>query len=258
MGSKNCTDMLRKLIREIIAEPLSSGSKFVVKSDEGNSFLLKSNGNMPWTKNISNDLQAFSVYKIHKTDEDKVDPIQIIKSLKEPSKKGNIKIPTGTIGQILEKSSDISSNWLKDLHIDLVTTPQSSKTLAVRFGKLMSQKLGTKFLPAGTLKNFDVAEISPDLPASYSERSKSGLQKSLNRLKSSEKKELHKHFHPRDRKFVKNWQQPRETGSDLSGLRILLVDDVLSDGNTFREMSNVLSDIGAEVVGCLTLFKTNN
>lgn len=246
--------LLIEYINEIIVEPTTNG--FKVKPDEGENFLLKTNGAHPWIKGITKDLKCFSIYKVDKKDGDHVDPIEIIKSLKYPIVKSKTNIPQGTINQILEKCVEISSPWFNDFNIDVVTTPQSSKTLSVKFGKMISDKLSTKFVPSGTVKDLENSKISKELP-NYSQKSISGLNKSLERMKLSQNKDLHKHFLPRDRKFVTNWQKTRNSNLFQPNTNILLVDDVISDGSTLLEMSNVLKELNVNIVGCLTIFKTS-
>lgn len=251
---KNFTKLLTEYINEVIAQP--SGDSFVVKSDEGNNFVLKSNGSQPWIKSLGGGLSCFSVYKMTKTENDVVDPVSIIKSLKAPTSKESLKVPRGTVDQILQKGVELCVPWLEDLDVNIVTTPQSSKTLSVKFGKMISQNLGTKFVPAGTMKDLESAKISSELPSSYSEKSTSGLTRSLERMKSSKSKDLNKHFRPRDRKFITNWQKIRDEDQFEQGSNVLLVDDVISDGATMLEMTRTLKKMGVNVVGCITLFKT--
>ena len=157
----------------------------------------------------------------------------------------------------MEKSVEICVPWLEGLEFDTVSTPQSSKTLGIRFGKKIADRLGKRFIPSGTLKDLGSAKIKSELPPSYSEKSVKGLQRSLERMKSAEQGTLQKHFMPRDRKFIEDWQKTREFGDLKEGNKVLLVDDVLSDGSTLREMSRVLTESGVSVAGCLTLFRTN-
>lgn len=251
----NYKKLLIEYINEIIIEPTPSG--FKIGHAEGENFLLKTNGTHPWIKGITKDLKCFSIYKVDKKDGDFIDPIQIIKSLKDPTIKSKTNIPQGTINQILEKCVEISSPWFTDFNIDVVTTPQSSKTLSVKFGKMISDKLSAEFIPAGTIKDLENSKISDELPNNYSQKSILGLNKSLERMKSSQNKDLHKHFLSRDRKFITNWQKTRNSNLFQPNTNVLLVDDVISDGSTLREISNVLKTLNINIVGCLTIFKTS-
>ena len=228
----------------------------MVKSDEGSNFILKSNGLQPWIKGLGGGLRCFSVYKMSKTENDIVDPVKIIKSLKNPTSKDSLVVPRGTVNQILQKSTDLCIPWLKDLNIDIITTPQSSKTLSMKFAKMISKNLDKKFIPAGTVKDLESARISSDIPASYSAKSISDLNRSLAKMKMSKSQELHKHFRPRDRKFITDWQKIRANDQFEQGKNVLLVDDVISDGATMLEMANVLKKLGVNVVGCITMIKT--
>ena len=245
----NFTKLLREYINEIALD-----SRGRLTSDDGKNFVLKPNGG-PWIKSLTNSLRCYSVYKTVESGD--VDPLTIVRSMKDPIGKTSIKIPKGTIDEILQKSVNVCVPWLEGMEIDVVTTPQSSKTLSIRFGKKVAESLGKRFVPAGTLKDLGSAKIKSELPPSYSEKTVRGLQKSLERMKSSEQGTLQKHFRPRDRKFIEDWQKTRELGELKEGNRVLLVDDVVSDGSTLREMGRVLLDSGMDVVGCLTLFSTN-
>ncbi len=168
MHVKNFSNLLIEYINEVVAE--LSRNIFVIKSDEGNNFILKKNGSQPWIKRLGKELRCFSVYKMIKTKNDIINPINIIKLLKAPTTKDSLKVPKGTIDLILQKSVELCVPWLKDLNIEIVTTPQSSKTLSVKFGKMISEKLGAKFVPAGTIKDLKSAKISNELPNSYSKK----------------------------------------------------------------------------------------
>jgi adenine/guanine phosphoribosyltransferase-like PRPP-binding protein len=248
-------ELLREYINEIVID-----SRGKLGSNDGNNFILKSNG--PWIKALGGGLRCYSIYRTVKTGD--VDPIEIIRSIKNPLQKTSVKIPKGMIDEILEKGVEKCVPWIEGLEFDIVTTPQSSKTLGIRFGKKIAERLDKQFIPSGTLKDLDSAKIKSELPASYSEKSVKGLERSLERMKEKSpdgiKKPgegtLQKHFRPRDRKFIQDWQKTRDLGNLKEGNRVLLVDDVLSDGTTLGEMSRVLRESGVIVVGCLTLFRT--
>jgi hypothetical protein len=250
MSSSFFTDLLKEYINEIKLD-----SRGRLSSEEGENFVLKSGGKEPWIKGITSNLKCLSVYRATSTSE--IDPVQIIKSMKNPRGKLGIEIPKGTIDEIIEKSVDICLPWLSTIQFDTITTPQSSKTLSIRFAKTISEKTGKKFIPSGTLKDLGSAVID-ELPASYSEKSASGLKKSLERMKSSEDRNLQKHFLPRDRKFIRNWQKIRNASDFSKSSNVLLVDDVVSDGSTFVEMERVIRSLGMKVSGCLTIFRTGS
>ena len=126
----------------------------------------------------------------------------------------------------------------------------------MKFAKMISKNLDKKFIPAGTVKDLESARISSDIPASYSAKSISDLNRSLAKMKMSKSQELHKHFRPRDRKFITDWQKIRANDQFEQGKNVLLVDDVISDGATMLEMANVLKKLGVNVVGCITMIKT--
>lgn len=251
----NYTGLLKEYINEVAIE--LSGESYKVISGDGENFLLKSNGGKLWEKSIPGEIKCFSVYKAITT-ESSIDPVQIIKAIKDPVKKGKLKVPQGTVQQILDKSVGICLPHLKSMNLDVVTTPESSKSLAVKFAKLISENLGVRFVPAGTVKDMTSARLSGDLPTSYGEKSISGLRRSLERMKTSQDKNLHKHFYSRDRKFVADWQKARDVSKFSQGERILLVDDVLSDGSTLAEMKRALSDLDINVVAGITLFRTGS
>jgi len=258
MEKNDCTKLLIEYITEIVAVAEPNNNYFTIKSEEGKNFVLKANGGHPWIKGLSQDLKCFSVYKMIKFIDDKVDPVQIIKSLKNPGLKDSLRVSKGTMNQILQKGVEVSTPWFAGMNIEVVTTPQSSKTLSVKFAKSIAEKIGAKFVPAGTIKDLESAKISDNLPITYSTKTISGLNKSLTRMKSSKDKDLHKHFLPRDRKFITNWQKLRKEDEFLNGMNVLLVDDVISDGATLFEMSNILKKSKVNIVGCITLFKTGD
>jgi len=255
MNDQIYTSILKELIREVLAEP-QDGS-FVVTSDSSDQFLLKRNGGSPWRKKIGNTMCA-SVYRVVRSDGDEVDPIQVIKALKEPTQKGNIKVPSGTIDQILDEAVELIGGWYSGENIDFITTPQSSKTLSIRFAKKISEEIHSKFIPSGTVKDLENARISSNLPSSYQPKTIRSLERSLERMKRSKSKDLHTHFRPQDRKFITNWQRIR-SGADIKlDTNALIVDDVISDGATMTEMVRTLTEFGVNVVGCITLFRTGS
>ncbi len=75
-------------------------------------------------------------------------------------------------------------------------------------------------------------------------------------MKVSNGNNLHKHFIPKDRKFIIDWQKSRNIDLFEHGKNVLLVDDVISDGATLFEMFNTLKELEVNVIGCITLFKT--
>lgn len=253
MNDQIYTSILRDFITEVLAEP-RNGS-FVVTTDSSDQFLLKRGGASPWYKKTGNTRCA-SVYKVVRSDGDEVDPVEVIKALKKPTQKGNIKVPSGTVDQILDEAVKVIGGWYSGNNVDFITTPQSSKTLAVRFAKKISEEIQSKFIPAGTVKDFLNARISSNLPSSFQPETIRSLEKSLERMKASEDKDLHSHFRSRDRKFITNWQQIRSHADIRPSTNALIVDDVISDGATMAEMARTLTEVGVNVVGCITLFRT--
>lgn len=255
MNDQIYMSILKELIREVLAEP-QNGS-YVIKTSSGNQFILKRSGESPWSKKVGS-VTCASVYRVIRSDGDEVDPIEVIKVLKEPSRKGNIKVPSGTIDQILDEAVDLIGKWYTKEHIDFITTPQSSKTLSVKFAKKIAETLDTKFIPAGTVKDLENAKISSNLPASYQPKTIRSLERSLERMKDSKSKDLHTHFRPQDRKFITNWQRIRSNADIKIGTNALIVDDVISDGATMSEMVRTLTEAGVNIKGCITLFRTGN
>lgn len=243
---------VERLLREYINE-VAVDFRGRLSSEESENFLVKPSGE-PWKKLLPSGLVCFSVYRANK--EAEIDTKQVIRAVKNPASKGGVKVPRGVVDEILQRGLEICLPWIKSLDFNVVTTPQSSKTLAVRFGSLIAERSGVDFVPAGTLKDLENAKISEELPSSFTEKSAKMLQMSLERMKSSEEQNLQKHFRPQDRKFISSWQKMREKSGLSSGDRVLLVDDVLSDGSTLTEMQKTLLASGIEAVGCLTLFKT--
>lgn len=254
MNDQIYTLELRELIKEILLEP--QNGLFFVTPNSGKQFLLKKNG-IPWHKKVG-DKTCASVYRVNHSEGDEVDPIEIIKTLKNPSRKGNIKVPPGAIDQILDEASELVSEWYSGEDINFVTTPQSSKTLSIKFAKKISEKIGSNFIPAGTVKDLDNARISNELPSSYQPKTIRNLERSLEKMKASNDKDLHSHFRPQDRKFITNWQRIRTRADIKPGTNALIVDDVISDGATMSEMVRSLTEIGINVVGCITLFRTGS
>lgn len=247
--------LLEELVREVLAEPVNGS--FIVKSNHGPSFILKKNGESPWIKTVGNTTCA-SVYKVKKSDSDEASPIDIIKALKDPTQKGNIKIPAGTIDKILDEAVVLVSKWFSEKEINFVTTPQSSKTLSIRFAKKISEAIGSKFIAAGTVKDLESAKISEKIPSTFKPSTIRSLQGSLERMKTSKSKDLHSHFRPQDRKYITNWQRLRPEANFEAGTNILIVDDVLSDGATMNEMARALKELGVNIAGCVTLFRTGS
>lgn len=247
--------LLKEYINEISIENV--GGKDRITAGDGKNFILKS-GNSPWLKRIETNLTCFSVYRVVKTADDSLDPIELIKIIKNPKGDHDVELPRNVIDEILDKSIEVCEPWLQNLEFDLIATPQSSKNLAIRFARKISERFGKELLPAAIIKNLPDAKIVDDLPASYSQKSITNLYRNLERMKSSSEKNIHKYFRPQDRKHLTNWQKIRNEKITRKDSRVILVDDVISDGSTFVEMKRILESAGMKVVGCITLFRTGS
>lgn len=245
--------LLKEYINEISIE--SHGGKDRISSKSGKNFVMKS-GNSPWIKKLTQDLTCFSVYRVVKTQTDSLNPVDVIKAIKDPKGDYGVEIPRNVIDEILNESVDVCEPWLRKLDFDLVTTPQSSKTLSIRFARKISERFNKELLPSAILKNLPDAKISDDLPASYSQKSITNLHRNLERMKVSQEKNMHKYFRPQDRKYLTNWQKIRGDENIKKDSKVILVDDVITDGSTFIEMKRVLESVGMKVAGCITLFRT--
>lgn len=256
MKNEIFTGLLRLLINEVLVEP--RGEKYVVRSEDGPNFILKNGGKSPWLHKISDDVVCKSVYRIVKSENDNVDPVDIIKAIKEPTARGNLIVPGGTVDEIVGRAVGYASGWM-DMDADIIVTPQSSKTLAIKFAKQIAGKIGAEVIPAATLKNLSTASIVQDLPASFNPKSVKNMHRSLERMKLSKHQDIHSHFRPQDRKFVTNWQNIRSTEAEkFKGSKVIIVDDVVSDGSTMAEMIRVLTRGGANVVDCISMFRTSH
>lgn len=247
--------LLKEYINEISIENVDGKDR--ISSNDGKNFVVKQ-GNSPWIKKLAPDLICFSVYRVVKTPTDSLDPIDLIKALKNPKGDYGVELPRNVIDEILNKGAEICEPWLQNLEFDLVATPQSSKTLSIRFARKISERFNKEFLPSAILKNLPDAKISSDLPASYSQKSIANLHRNLERMKVSPEKNIHKYFRPQDRKYLTNWQKIRGEENIKKDSRVILVDDVVTDGSTFIEMKRVLESVGMKVVGCITLFRTGS
>ena len=250
------TGLIREYINEISIE--KRNEKLILSNTESKNFITKKNGQLPWTKTIEGDITCFSIYQIKKFHDDVISPIEIIKSIKDPSTPNHIVVHKNFINDFLNLCIEISLPWILNKEFDCVVTPQSSKTLAVKFAKLISSKIDANIIPAVTIKDLDSATLSNNLPSGYSKDSVMILNKSLQRMRASKEKSLHKNFLPKDRKHIIGWQKSRLKNEQmLSGKNILIIDDVIADGSTIREMSRLLTDLGANSIHCLTIFKTS-
>jgi hypothetical protein len=247
--------LLKEYINEISIENV--GGKDRISSNDGKNFVVKP-GNSPWIKKLTPDLSCFSVYRVVKTPTDSLDPIDLIKVLKDPKGDHDVELLKGVIDEILNKGVEICEPWLQNLEFDLIATPQSSKTLSIRFARKISERLNKELLPSAILKNLPDAKLSSDLPSSYSQKSIKNLHRNLERMKVSPEQNIHKYFRPQDRKYLTNWQKIRGEENIKKDSNVILVDDVITDGSTFIEMKRVLESVGMKVVGCVTLFRTGS
>jgi len=254
MDGRQFKQLLLDLINEILVVP--RGGKHHVDPAPGSNFVLKSGGTKPWLHRIDKDLTCMSVYSVSSQDSDQFDIINVLKAIKDPRRKGDVVVPKGVIENIIDEASGLAVPWLSGQKIDVVTTPQSSKTLSIKFAKKLAENLGARFVAAGTLKDMQSASIAAELPPSFKEKSIRGLSRSLERMKSSETQAIHDYFRPQDRKYIVGWQKGRAGAEISEGNNVLIVDDVLAGGSTFGEMARVLRDGGATVAGCISLFRT--
>lgn len=263
MNTKLFTSLLKKYINEVTAKPRPSGG-YEVSNDDGPEFIRKKDNTL-WSKTLEGDFKCYSVFRAIRGSGAPVDPVEIIEALKNPIATGNLVTPQGTVKQVIETSlaaawSEDPNNTLVNLDFGIVTTPQSSKTLGIKFAKAIADDFHVQLVPAMTLKDLSGAKIG-DLPPTFSQKSAKGLERSLERMKSSGDPSIHRHFRPQDRKFVTDWQSMRGQQGEalMPGDRILIVDDVIADGSTMLEAKRTIErSTGATVVAGITIFRTGN
>lgn len=262
MKDTNFTSLLKEFITEILATP--ADGRYFISKDDSSQFVKKLSG-APWMSLAElpdgRKIRCYSVYKINRRfNTEDFDVMDVIKAIKDPSLKGKkYRVHEGVVDHIIDEAVDLSVNWIErsGWKFETIVTPQSSKTLAVRFANKIGQRMGVKVVPAVTMKNMKDASVFQDLPASFSEETKNSLYRSLERFKEKDPSEQEiKKIPAQFRKFIVNWQKKREKagaiGPENSG--VLVVDDKFTGGSTIAETSRILENENYNVVGCLTLF----
>lgn len=154
----------------------------------------------------------------------------------------------------------VTAKILKDIKPDYIITPQSSSPiLNDLLDVLRDINPHIKFLAENFKKVIDIDKIEIDdsikglSPAS---------RKSIERVIKNAKKDGYfqiKKIANKDRKFVKNYLELIDTYkyNKLEDKNVVLLDDVLSSGSTFKEMRNHLMNYGIKRLSGVTIFKTS-
>lgn len=154
--------------------------------------------------------------------------------------------------------------------VDVVTAPESSSQLANLFGNELARLIGAKFIPSGMLKATDKAEAVDPLPSKLVADAKAikAFLRALERFQAAPNSSLKHSFHTSQRDLVTKWLRPSneftdavtaiegEKGPAPNGIKVLMVDDVITTGSSFSEAAATLNRLGGyQLVDAIAMFK---
>jgi hypothetical protein len=197
-----------------------------------------------------------------------VDPMDLVKMLKtgeeiKVADTGEVLLPEpGLREHVIEILARHAQRVLAGVgKVDIVTNISSSKPFAVELARSIAAKIGAEFVPSGVMKTKDPSRVKLD-PGKETSKSKSAqgnLARFQRGIAAGEEPSIKKTFGTHQRNLVRGFLEPspdaRKRVEDVVGLRTVVIDDVLTTGQSGHEAQLELEAIGYDVVAFLAAFR---
>ncbi len=197
-----------------------------------------------------------------------IDPMMLVQLLKtgeeiKVAKTGEVLIPEpGLREHVIEMLAKHAQRVLSGVgKIDIVTNITSSRPFAVELARTVAEKLGAEFVPSGVMKTKDPfrVRLNPHSKGSQDPSSLTNLDRFKRKIVAGEEPSLKGVFKTSQRHNVRGYLEPsadaRKRVEDVVGLRTVVIDDVLTTGQSAKEAQIELEAIGYDVVAFLAAFR---
>lgn len=213
------------------------------KDESGDLLKLKYNKNFITKKKIKG-IKTYFTYKINKK-LDKKERIDLLNYIKKDLNR------SGDYDKLLSKSvmGLFNNPYLDVRDVDLILIPESSSSLNFDLANKIKAKIPNAiFVKESFIKN-KTEEILIDykklLENGVSPKTIREITRQIEKIGPNDKFEIKK-ITPRFRKFVSNFLnldiKSKEIFNRITDGKILIVDDIVSEGTTFTEMDRIIQD----------------